>query len=128
MLKTGRRIPGADADVTARDLEQVARADGANAAAIPEVTGDAALLVDSEGVLGRAEVIHRVLTGRERRDSLIARGYSKAAEYSTEREARDTVAVDERALGGRLGTSAYGRREPTTGNTLDARADGAGAA
>jgi glycosyltransferase involved in cell wall biosynthesis len=100
----------------------------ANAAAIPEVTGDAALLVDPEGVPGRAEAIHRVLTGREVRDSLVARGYRNAAEYSTEREAKETVVVNERAVGGRLGTRAYGRREPTTGSTLDAGADGAGAA
>jgi glycosyltransferase involved in cell wall biosynthesis len=178
MLKTGRRIPhrlvivGADADVTARDLEQVARAHGvghdvvfigavpnrdvaalyrkadafvhpslyetfgvtsleamvcgcpvvaANAAAIPEVTGDAALLVDPEDVPGMAEAIYRVLTDRELRDSLIARGYRKAAEYSTDREAKETVAVIERAVGG-------GRPSGAGAYTLDAGADRAGAA
>ena len=71
----------------------------ADAAAIPEITGDEALLVDPEDVAGMADAIYRVLSDRDLRERLIARGYRRAEEYSAEREARETIAAIERAAG-----------------------------
>src|SRR6266567_1443123 len=86
----------------------------ANTAAIPEITGDAALLVDPEDVAGMADAIYRVLSDRDLRERLIARGYCRAAEYSAEREARETIAAIERAAGC-AGTRDLARERPLMG-------------
>ncbi len=66
----------------------------ANRSAIPEATGDAALLVDDPtdaGVL--AEVVQRVLLEPGLAEELRARGLAQAARFSWERTAQETLAV-----------------------------------
>ncbi len=64
-----------------------------NAAALPEVVGDAALLVNPRDVGEIARAIERVITDRPLRDELCGRGFAQAAKFSWERAARETRAV-----------------------------------
>jgi glycosyltransferase involved in cell wall biosynthesis len=69
-----------------------------NAASLPEVAGDAALLRDPEDVEGFAEDIERVLTDGALRQGLRERGLAQAAKFPWERTARETIAVYRRVL------------------------------
>lgn len=60
---------------------------------IPEVTGDAALLVDPSSVEAIAGALSRLLAEPELRERLAARGRERAAAFSWERTARETFAV-----------------------------------
>lgn len=60
---------------------------------MPEVVGDAALLVDPHDVEGLAIAIHRLLTNPELRDELTAKGLKRAKKFSWEQAARETLAV-----------------------------------
>ena len=53
-----------------------------NVTSIPEVCGDAALLVDPDDVAGMAEALASALTDEEVRKRLVEAGYSRAARYS----------------------------------------------
>ena len=67
------------------------------AGSIPEIAGDAAILVDPNDTGAIAEALRRVvLDGALRRD-LIGRGRARAAEFSWERAAREMIAVYEEA-------------------------------
>jgi glycosyltransferase involved in cell wall biosynthesis len=80
-------------------LEAMARGTpvvSSNAAALPEVVGDAAELVDPLDEVGLAEAIKRVLTNASRREELTIRGRERAARFSWEQTARRTLAVYER--------------------------------
>ncbi len=72
-----------------------------NAASLPEVVGDAALLVEPDDVAGLAACIDRLLTDDTLRDDLIARGRRQAARFSWARTAELTLAAYRDALGGR---------------------------
>jgi len=66
----------------------------ANCSAIPEATGDAALLVDDPADAGAlAEAIRRLLVEPGLAEELRARGLAQAARFSWERTARETLAV-----------------------------------
>jgi glycosyltransferase involved in cell wall biosynthesis len=69
-----------------------------NAASLPEVVGDAALLVNPRDVGEIASAIERVVKDRAMRDELRARGSAQAAKFSWERAARETLAVYQRVL------------------------------
>jgi glycosyltransferase involved in cell wall biosynthesis len=69
-----------------------------NRSAIPEVAGDAAILVDTTNVAELAEGMNRVLSNKETRDRLRARAPGQAARYSWQRTARETRAVYEAVL------------------------------
>ena len=56
----------------------------ANAAAIPEITGDAALLVDPEDVPGMADAIYRVLSDRDLRDKILKAARTLRAPVSSQ--------------------------------------------
>jgi glycosyltransferase involved in cell wall biosynthesis len=60
---------------------------------LPEVAGDAAILVDPRSVEGLAEAIGRLLTDRAEAERLAAAGRARAESYSWERTARQTLAV-----------------------------------
>jgi glycosyltransferase involved in cell wall biosynthesis len=62
-----------------------------NAGALPEVVGDAALLVEPGRPDVLAEALAEVLTDDERRAGLIERGYARAASRSWEHAAADMV-------------------------------------
>lgn len=64
-----------------------------NAASLPEVVGDAALLVDPADVDALTAAILRVLTDTALRDALRTRGLARARQFSWERCARETLAV-----------------------------------
>jgi glycosyltransferase involved in cell wall biosynthesis len=64
-----------------------------NAASLPEVVGDAAIMVDPYDVDGLAEAMHRVLTDTGLREELREKGLARARQFTWERTARETVAV-----------------------------------
>jgi len=63
----------------------------ANVASIPEVTGDAAVLVDPKEPLSLAEGILQVIGYPEVRHDLIQKGRTRAAQFSWERTAQETL-------------------------------------
>jgi glycosyltransferase involved in cell wall biosynthesis len=69
-----------------------------NAASLPEVVGDAALLVDPTDVDGLATAMERVLTDADLAADLRERGLARAAGFTWARTARETVGVYERVL------------------------------
>lgn len=70
-----------------------------NASSLPEVAGEAAVLVDPRRSDRLAEELARVLTSTELQASLRVRGLTRAKEFLWDRTARQTVAVYERAVG-----------------------------
>lgn len=68
-----------------------------NVSATAEIAGDAALLVDPRDTEAIASAIQRVAEDARLAADLRARGFRRAAEFSWERAARETVAVYERA-------------------------------
>lgn len=70
-----------------------------NLSSLPEVAGDAALLVDPYDVASIAEGIRRAVTDEPLRQELIAKGRARAREFSWARAAADTLAVYREVLG-----------------------------
>lgn len=70
-----------------------------NTSSLPEVAGDAALLVDPQDLIGLAAAMHRVCQDDVLRRELSTRGVIQAARFSWERAARETLAVYRQALG-----------------------------
>jgi glycosyltransferase involved in cell wall biosynthesis len=70
----------------------------ANVASLPEVVGDAALLVEPHDTEAVAAALHRVLSDRPLADELRARGRVRAAAFTWERCAHETVGVYRQAL------------------------------
>jgi glycosyltransferase involved in cell wall biosynthesis len=68
-------------------------------ASIPEVAGDAALLVDPHSVEDIARGIAAVWDGGPSREGLVRRGLERVREFTWERAARATLSVYEAALG-----------------------------
>jgi glycosyltransferase involved in cell wall biosynthesis len=64
-----------------------------NTSAMPEVVGDAGLLVDPEDTGAIADAILRLLTQDPLRKEVIARGLARATEFSWERTARQVLTV-----------------------------------
>jgi glycosyltransferase involved in cell wall biosynthesis len=71
-------------------------------ASLPEVVGDAGLLVNPEDIDGIASAIVHVLTDRRLREELIQRGYRQAQEFSWEKTARKTLQVYLHVAGGKF--------------------------
>ncbi len=67
---------------------------------LPEVAGDAALLVDPHSVDELAGAVERLLTDEGLRARLAAQGRERAARFRWEETARGTLACYRRALGG----------------------------
>ncbi len=67
-----------------------------NASSLPEVLGDAAVLVNPRQVGEIAAAVERVITDRALREELRAKGIAQAAKFSWERAARETLAVYEK--------------------------------
>lgn len=68
-----------------------------NITSMPEVAGDAALLVNPESEEEIAEAMQSILENRELRDSLIKKGYKRASMFSWEETARKTILAYEKA-------------------------------
>jgi len=69
-----------------------------NVSSLPEVAGDAALLVDPLDVKSIAEAMHRLLQEEGLRAQLVERGYRQVRQFSWDRCARETLAVLEDTL------------------------------
>lgn len=65
--------------------------------ALPEIAGDAALLVDPEDVDDIAAAMLRLSRDEALRQELIAKGYENVKRFSWEKAARETLAVLEEA-------------------------------
>ena len=70
-----------------------------NASCLPEILGDAALLVGPHDVTGLQRALESVLTDRTLRDRLVAAGRERASAFTWERCAADTVDAYRRVLG-----------------------------
>ncbi len=70
-----------------------------NVSSLPEVAGDAAVLVPPTDVDAIAEGLARLLEDGALRADLAERGARRAAEFSWERCARETLAVYEAVAG-----------------------------
>jgi glycosyltransferase involved in cell wall biosynthesis len=62
-------------------------------ASLPELAGDAAVLMDPYDIEGLADAMWRVLSDLDLRSDLIAKGLARARHFSWERAARKTVQV-----------------------------------
>lgn len=65
---------------------------------LPEVAGDAALLVDPTSIAELADALARLLTDKALADDLRQRGLARSATFSWQRTAQETAAVYRRAL------------------------------
>jgi glycosyltransferase involved in cell wall biosynthesis len=65
---------------------------------LPEIAGNAALLVDPTDTSEITEALRRVLSEPGLAEEMRGRGYTQAAKFSWERAARETVAVYEQSL------------------------------
>lgn len=70
-----------------------------NTSSLPEVAGDAAILVDPNDVISLAEAIFNVISDRTLRSNLIVKGKKQAKLYSWERTARETLNAYQSLLG-----------------------------
>jgi glycosyltransferase involved in cell wall biosynthesis len=68
-----------------------------NITSMPEVAGDAALLVNPESEEEIAEAMQSIIENKELRDSLIEKGYKRASIFSWEETAKQTLRIYERA-------------------------------
>jgi len=69
-----------------------------NVTSLPEIAGDAALLVDPFDVDSIAQAILQLLEDPELRTEYVRRGFRRAGEFSWERSARETLAVYRKTL------------------------------
>jgi glycosyltransferase involved in cell wall biosynthesis len=69
-----------------------------NASSLPEVAGEAALLVEPWDVDGFASVMERVLTDPALQADLRKKGLERAAQFSWDKTARETIAVYRRVM------------------------------
>lgn len=81
-------------EAMARDVPVLA----ADATALPEVVGDAGVLVDPDDIEAWAEAIRRIAESDGERETLIARGRQRALEFEPENCARRLVAVYDEVL------------------------------
>jgi glycosyltransferase involved in cell wall biosynthesis len=70
-----------------------------NVSSLPEVVGNAAVLVNPENVFEIMRALHRVLTDRALRDRMKERGYKQAARFSWEISVRRVLDVYQQAAG-----------------------------
>ena len=68
------------------------------ATSIPEVVGNAAVLINPFSVEELSNAIHRVLIDKNMRDNLIAKGFERVKHFSWEKAARETLHVYKKAL------------------------------
>lgn len=71
-----------------------------NVSSIPEVVGDAALLVDPHDPVALAEALWRMLVDEDLQGHLSRRGLERATAFSWDRAARETLAVYQRVGAG----------------------------
>lgn len=72
----------------------------ADNSSLPEVAGDAALLVEATDIEALAEAIHRLLVDISLREKLIERGLAQARKFTWEKAARRLLRVYQNVAGG----------------------------
>jgi glycosyltransferase involved in cell wall biosynthesis len=70
-----------------------------NNTSLPEVTGDAAILIDPLNIDEMAEAMIQVLMNQQMRQEMIAKGINQAQKFSWEQVAKETLAVYQEVLG-----------------------------
>ena len=70
-----------------------------DASSLPEVTADAALLVEPHDEAGLTAAMHRALDDESLRREMIARGLERAAYFTWQRAARQLLAAFEAVAG-----------------------------
>ena len=73
-----------------------------NSSSLPEVAGDAAILSDPYNVDEIASAMERILEEPELAQELRQRGLARAAQFTWEKTARETIAVYEKVLGEKI--------------------------
>jgi glycosyltransferase involved in cell wall biosynthesis len=79
-----------------------------NTSSLPEVVGNAAVLVNPENVFEIMRATHRVLVDQSLRDKLKLRGYEQAKRFSWENSVRRILKVYEEVGGGSGRSSSQG--------------------
>lgn len=69
-----------------------------NVSALPEVVGDAAILIDPHDIDGLTVAMWRALTDEDLRTSLITKGLKRASKFSWKRAAQETLNVYRRVV------------------------------
>jgi len=64
-----------------------------NTSSLPEVVGDAGIMVSPTDTSGWVEAMRRVLTNRELRDEMVRKGLEQAKQFSWDRTAQQTLEV-----------------------------------
>ena len=64
-----------------------------NTSSLPEVVGEAGILIDPRDVRALAEAVERVLADERLRAELRAKGVERARQFTWEKTARETLAV-----------------------------------
>lgn len=72
-----------------------------NTSSLPEVVGDAGIMVDPHDVEGLADATHKILNNDGLKQDMIKRGLKRAKMFSWERCARETLDVYEDVYNGR---------------------------
>ena len=67
---------------------------------LPEVVGDAGILVDSSDTGGWVEAMRKVLTDSALREEMVGKGLERARQFSWEKTARETLAVYQKVAAG----------------------------
>ncbi len=66
---------------------------GSNSSSIPEVAGDAGVLVDVTDIEALTNAMHRVVTDTDLRSSMIRKGLVQAEKFSWRKTARETYEI-----------------------------------
>lgn len=66
-----------------------------NISSMPEVAGDAAVLVNPYNVDALAEAMHSILTDKDLKESLVKKGLERVRQFSWEKCAEETIRVYE---------------------------------
>jgi glycosyltransferase involved in cell wall biosynthesis len=72
----------------------------ADRASLPEVVGDAGLLIDPDRPASIADALCKVLTDSELAASMVERGYAQASKFQWHETAQQTLAIYQRVLNG----------------------------
>jgi len=71
-----------------------------NTSSLPEVTGNAAVLVNPENVFEIMRAVHRVLVDQSLREKLKQRGYEQSSRFSWDDSVRRILSAYEQVAGG----------------------------
>jgi len=78
-----------------------------NVSSMPEVAGDAALLVNPYDVDALARAMHGILTDKGLKESLVKKGLERVKQFSWEKCAEETIRVYEAACNSNKSSADY---------------------